>query len=74
MTVSLGPLVVEAADLRAVADFWAVALGPCAQQALLSFRPQAHPKTVKNRVHLDGYLTFSRQWTAGIPRAGRLSR
>ena len=52
----MGPLVVEAADPRAVADFWAAALGPRAQQALLSFRPQARPKTVKNRVHLDVYV------------------
>ena len=52
----MGPLIVEAADPRAVADFWTAALGPRAQQALLSFRPQARPKTVKNRVHLDVYV------------------
>jgi hypothetical protein len=52
----MGPLIVEAADPRAAADFWAAALGLCAQRALLSFRPQARPKTVKNRVHLDVYV------------------
>lgn len=52
----LGPLVVDAADPTAAEAFWAAALGVPAQQALLSFRPQCRPKTVKNRVHLDVYV------------------
>jgi catechol 2,3-dioxygenase-like lactoylglutathione lyase family enzyme len=56
VTVSLGPLVVDAVDLRAVQRFWAAALGGPAQRALLSFRPQSRAKTVKNRVHLDVYV------------------
>ena len=53
MTVTLGPLVADAADPGALADFWAAVLGTPAQRALLSFRPQRHAKVVKNRVHLD---------------------
>lgn len=56
MTVRLGPLLVDAADPVAVAAFWATVLGRPAQEALLSFRPQQHPKTIKNRVHLDLYV------------------
>jgi hypothetical protein len=55
MTVILGPLMVEAARPRAVESFWAAVLGPSAQRALLSFRPQTRAKVVKNRVHLDIY-------------------
>lgn len=55
MTLRLGPLLVEAADPAAVEAFWAAALGVPAQRALLSFRQQQRPKTVKNRVHLDLY-------------------
>jgi catechol 2,3-dioxygenase-like lactoylglutathione lyase family enzyme len=56
MTVTLGPLLVEAVDAGALTDFWAAALGAPAQQTLLSCRPQRHPKRVKNRVHLDLYV------------------
>ena len=56
MTVSLGPLLVDAVDPQAVQRFWAAALGRPAQRALLSFRPQSRAKTVKNRVHLDVYV------------------
>ena len=56
MTVTLGPLVVDAVEPRAVEGFWAAALGGPAQRALLSFRPQSRAKTVKNRVHLDFYV------------------
>jgi hypothetical protein len=56
VTVSLGPLVVDAVEPRAVERFWAAALGEAAQRALLSFRPQSRAKTVKNRVHLDVYV------------------
>jgi hypothetical protein len=54
--VSLGPLVVDAVQPRAVEGFWAAALGAPAQRALLSLRPQTRAKTVKNRVHLDVYV------------------
>jgi Glyoxalase-like domain len=56
VTVTLGPLVVDAADPRAVERFWTAALGATAQRALLSFRPQARAKVAKNRVHLDIYV------------------
>lgn len=56
MTNTLGPLLVEAADPAAMQTFWAGALGAPTQQALLSFRPEQLPKTVKNRVHLDLYV------------------
>ena len=56
MTVTLGPLVVDAVEPGAVERFWAVALGGPPQRALLSFRPQSSAKTVKNRVHLDVYV------------------
>lgn len=56
MTVTLGPLVVDTVDPRAVERFWAAALGATAQRALLSFRPQVRAKVVKNRVHLDVYV------------------
>ena len=49
MTVTLGPLVVDAVEPRAVEGFWAAALGEPAQRALLKFRPQTRAKTVKNR-------------------------
>ena len=35
MTVTLGPLVVDAVEPRAVEGFWAAALGEPAQRALL---------------------------------------
>jgi hypothetical protein len=57
MTVSLGPLVVDAVVPPAVEKFWAAALGSSAQRALLSFRPQTRDKVVKNRVHLDVYAS-----------------
>jgi hypothetical protein len=56
VTVSLGPLLVDAVEPWAVQKFWAAALGGPAQRKLLSFRPQSRPKTVKNRVHLDVYV------------------
>jgi hypothetical protein len=56
VTVTLGPLLVDAAEPRVVERFWAAALGEPAQRALLSFRPQRRAKTVKNRVHLDVYV------------------
>ncbi|HET7664687.1 MAG TPA: VOC family protein [Mycobacterium sp.] len=56
MTVRLGPLVVDAVEPRVVESFWAAALGGPAQRALLSFRRESCPKTVKNRVHLDVYV------------------
>jgi Glyoxalase-like domain len=55
MTARLGPLLVEAVGPVAVEAFWAAALGVPAQRALLSFREEQRPKTVKNRVHLDVY-------------------
>jgi hypothetical protein len=55
VTVTLGPLVVDAVEPGAVERFWSAALGGSAQRALLSFRPQSRAKTVKNRVHLDVY-------------------
>ena len=56
MTITLGPLVVDAVEPPAVESFWAAALGEQAQRALLSFRPQTRAKVVKNRVHLDVYV------------------
>jgi hypothetical protein len=56
VTVTLGPLVVDAVEPEAVETFWAAALGQPAQRALLSFRPQTRAKLVKNRVHLDVYV------------------
>ena len=56
MTVTLGPLLVDAVEPRAVQRFWAGALGGPAQRALLSFRPQPRARTIKNRVHLDVYV------------------
>jgi len=56
VTVRLGPLVVDAAEPRAVESFWSAALGESAQRALLSFRREGRAKTVKNRVHLDVYV------------------
>jgi len=56
VTVTLGPLVVDAAEPRAVESFWAAALSGPAQRGLLSFRQQRQAKTVKNRVHLDVYV------------------
>lgn len=53
MTATLGPLIADAVDPGALADFWAEVLGGPAQRALLSFRPQRQAKVVKNRVHLD---------------------
>ena len=52
----LGPLVADAVDPAAAEAFWAAALGVPAQQAILAFRRQSGPKTVKNRVHLDVYV------------------
>jgi Glyoxalase-like domain len=56
VTVTLGPLVVDAVEPGAVERFWAAALGGPQLRALLSFRPQSGAKTVKNRVHLDVYV------------------
>jgi hypothetical protein len=56
VSVTLGPLVVDAVEPPAVEEFWAAALGESAQRELLSFRPQAREKVVKNRVHLDVYV------------------
>jgi hypothetical protein len=56
VSVTLGPLVADAADPRAAARFWAAALGEPAQRALVSFRAQTRAKVVKNRVHLDVYV------------------
>lgn len=56
MTVTLGPLVVDAVEPRTVETFWAAALGGRAQRELVSFRPQRRAKLVKNRVHLDLYV------------------
>lgn len=69
MSTALGALSVEAADPGAVETFWAEVLGRDAQQALLSFRPQQRPKTVKNRVHLDVY---ARDVTALLDCGARL--
>jgi hypothetical protein len=54
--MSLGPLLVDAADPPALESFWAGVLGRPSQQAVLSFRPQRLPKTVKNRVHIDVHV------------------
>jgi hypothetical protein len=59
MTMTLGPLVVDAVDPQVVEAFWAAALGEPAQRALLTFRPEPRPKVVKNRVHLDVYVRDS---------------
>jgi Glyoxalase-like domain len=56
VTATLGPLVVDAVEPRALERFWAATLGVPAQRALLSFRPHRRAKTVKNRVHLDVYV------------------
>jgi glyoxalase superfamily protein len=56
VTVTLGPLVVDAVEPRTVETFWAAALGGRAQRELVSFRPQRRAKLVKNRVHLDLYV------------------
>ena len=53
MTVSLGPLIVAAADPAAVERFWRVALGPDAFRDRLRIRQECEPKVVKNRVHPD---------------------
>lgn len=55
MTLRLGPLLVDAVDVDALARFWTGALGDWAQECLI-FRPQQRPKTVKNRVHLDVHV------------------
>ncbi|KUI34413.1 hypothetical protein AU197_06935 [Mycobacterium sp. IS-1590] len=57
MSVRLGPLHVDAADPPALSAFWAAVLDDEAQRRLLVFRPQDRPKTVKNRVHLDLYVS-----------------
>jgi hypothetical protein len=56
VTITLGPLLVDAVEPGAVERFWAAALGGPRQRTLLSFRPQSGAKTVKNRVHLDVYV------------------
>jgi hypothetical protein len=56
VTVTLGPLMVDAVAPPAVERFWAAALGEPAQRALVSVRPQMRAKIVKNRVHLDVYV------------------
>jgi hypothetical protein len=53
VTVTLGPLVVDAVQPRAVESFRAAALCGPAQHGVLSFRQQRRAKTVRNRVHLD---------------------
>lgn len=66
--VALGGLLVEAADPAAVATFWSRALGGTTTALLdgsaqvtgpfpeRTFYPQVHPKSIKNRVHLDTYV------------------
>jgi Glyoxalase-like domain len=66
--VALGGLLVEAADPATVAQFWDRVLGGKPTTLLdgsvrlsggfpdLTFYPQARPKSVKNRVHLDIYV------------------
>jgi hypothetical protein len=49
VTVTLGPLLIDAVDPPALARFWAAALGEPAQHALLSFRREPRAKTVNNR-------------------------
>jgi Glyoxalase-like domain len=56
MTLTLGPLLVDAAEPAAVARFWRSALGDTAFQRQLLVRPQRQPKTVKNTVHPDVYV------------------
>ncbi|WP_396906237.1 VOC family protein [Mycolicibacterium phlei] len=56
MSLTLGPLVVEAEDPEALAAFWTTLLGARECGRLLTFRPQERPKTVKNRVHVDLYV------------------
>lgn len=56
MSLRLGPLFVDAADPVVAERFWQRALGRAAQRALLCFRPEQRPKTVKNRVHLDVWV------------------
>lgn len=56
MTVTLGPLVVEAADPTAVTRFWRAALGDEVFGRLMTVESERQPKTVKNRVHLDVYV------------------
>jgi hypothetical protein len=53
MTATLGPLLVDAADPSAMADFWSAVLGRREQERRLRFRPQRAAKSVKNRVHFD---------------------
>lgn len=67
--VSLGGLTVEAESPAAVAEFWSRALGGTATRMLdgsvcvrgdfpeMLFYPQARPKSVKNRVHLDTFVS-----------------
>jgi hypothetical protein len=66
--VSLGGLTVEAVNPAVVAVFWSRALGGSATTMLdgsvcvrgdfpeMLFYPQARPKSVKNRVHLDTFV------------------
>ncbi|MGV0645492.1 VOC family protein [Mycolicibacterium sp. XJ879] len=69
MSTALGALSVEAAEPQAMQKFWADVLGRDAQQALLAFRRQQRPKTVKNRVHLDLY---TRDVTALLDTGARM--
>lgn len=56
MTVSLGPLIVDAAEPGAVELFWRATLGSSAFGERLWIRPERGPKVVKNRVHVDVYV------------------
>lgn len=53
MTVTLGPLIVEAANPVALERFWCSALGVVAFRRRLRIQPARGPKVVKNRVHVD---------------------
>jgi hypothetical protein len=56
MTVSLGPLLIDAAEPAVVTRFWEATLGEEAAHQLLRFRQELRPKPVKNRVHFDVYV------------------
>ena len=56
MTVSLGPLIVGAADPAAVTTFWRTVLGEHEFERHLRIEPEREPKVVKNRVHLDIFV------------------
>lgn len=56
MTLTLGPLIVDAADPDTVERFWSAVLGRAACRRLLRFVETDAAKIVKNRVHLDLYV------------------